>query len=88
MRGAFGVKAGEIVILMLAPTLLIGATVCGPPIVRAVLLRLADRRTRNSPQPSRPPIEQLAVDLRRLLWLHHTTKQAPDAAPPRAARRP
>jgi hypothetical protein len=79
MRGAVVVKAGEIVILMLAPTLLIGAAVRGPRIARAVLLRLADRRARNNPQPTRPPIEQLAADLRRLLWLHHTTKQATDA---------
>jgi hypothetical protein len=47
-------------------------------IVRAVLLRLSDRRARNNPQPTRPPIEQLAADLRRLLWLHHGI-QAADA---------
>jgi hypothetical protein len=76
--GAGVVRAGEIVLLMLAPTLLIGAFVYSPRIVRAVPRRLADRRARNNPQPASPPIEQLAADLRRLLWRHDTVRRSTD----------
>jgi hypothetical protein len=37
-----------------------------------------DRRAGNNPQPTGPPIEQLAADLRRLLWQHDTNRQATD----------
>jgi hypothetical protein len=76
--GAGVVRAGEIVLLMLAPTLLIGALVSAPRIVRAASRRAADRRARNNPQPVGPPIEQLAADLRRLLWRHDTVRRSTD----------
>jgi hypothetical protein len=75
---ATAVKAGGIVLLMLAPTLLIGTIVYVPRIVLALLRRIADRRARNNPQPTSPPIEQLAADLRRLLWRHDTVSRSTD----------
>jgi hypothetical protein len=33
-------------------------------------VHVGDRRTQRSPRPGGPPIEQLADDLRRLLWRH------------------
>jgi hypothetical protein len=75
---ATAVKAGEIVLLMLAPSLLIGTIVYAPRIILAVWRRIADRRARNNPQPTSPPIEQLAADLRRLLWRHDTVSRSTD----------
>ena len=72
------VRAAEIVLLMLASTLLIGTFVALPRIVREVSRRVADRRARRNPQPTSPPIEQLAADLRRLLWRHDTVRRSTD----------
>jgi hypothetical protein len=72
------VRATEIVLFLLAPTVLIGTLVYGPRIVRGVLRRVADNRARNNPQPTGPPIEQLAADLRRLLWRHDTVRRSTD----------
>jgi hypothetical protein len=71
-------RAGEIVLVMLAPTLLIATIVYAPRIVQAVWQRIADRRARNNPQPTSPPIEQLAADLRRLLWRHDAVSRSTD----------
>jgi hypothetical protein len=35
---------------------------------------------RGIPQPTNPPIEQLAADLRRMLWHHDRLKRSPDVA--------
>jgi hypothetical protein len=70
MPGGGIIKAGQIALLMLAPTLLFGAACYGPRGVRAVRRLVDNRRFRTNPQPSYPPIEQIAADLRRLLWQH------------------
>ena len=58
-------KATEIAALMLSPTLVIGAALYLPRCIRAVL-----RHVHSTPTATRPPIEELAADLRRLLRRH------------------
>jgi hypothetical protein len=84
MPGAGVIRTGEIVLLMLSPTLLFGAAVCGPRMVRATARFFTDRRTRRSPQPTSRPIEQLAADLRRMLWQHDAVSQSTDELSRRA----
>jgi hypothetical protein len=64
------VKAGQIVLLMLSPTLLFGAVFYAPHGLRAVRRLIDSRRAETIPQPTNPPIERVAADLRRLLWQH------------------
>jgi hypothetical protein len=72
------VKVGRIVLLMLSPALLFGAARYAPSGVQAVR-RLADRRRAGrDPQPSSPPIERIAADLRRLLWQHDMFARSSD----------
>ena len=79
-------QAGEIlrvagvVLLMLSPTLLVGAALHGPRAVRAVWRRHVDRRDGGTLQPDGPPIEKLAADLRRLLWDHDRVTHSADVA--------
>jgi hypothetical protein len=79
------IRVAEIVILMLSPTLLLAAALHAPRTVAAVWRILADRRADNYPQPTSLPIEQLAADLRRLLWQHDTVRRSTDV--PMRARR-
>jgi hypothetical protein len=66
-----------ITILVVSPTLLFGAVLWAPRFVRAVA-RLFTRRRDRYPQPTSPPIEELAADLRRLLWQHDTVGRSTD----------
>jgi hypothetical protein len=69
------VRAGQIVLLLLSPAILFGAAAVAPRVVRAAQRRVDDRRAERQPQPSGPPIEQIAADLRRMLWEHdHLTR--------------
>ena len=74
------VKVGTMVLLLLSPALLIEAAFLALRGVRAVRRRVDNRRAARNPQPSRPPIEQIAADLRRLLWLHDTFVRSDDVA--------
>ena len=63
------IDAGKLVLVILAPTLIGAVIVFAPKWCAAVGRLLPDRRS-GEPEPVGPPIEQLAVDLRRLLRLH------------------
>jgi hypothetical protein len=69
-------NAGQWVILMLSPTLLVAGALCTPRALRAVRRFAAERRPAADPQPTCPPIEQLAADLRRLLQRHDDLKRS------------
>jgi len=73
-------EAGQFLIVMLAPTLLAGAVLAVPPAVRMVRRRVRRRQVNDLLQPSRPPIEQLAADLRRLLRRHESMRQSTTVA--------
>ena len=60
---------GRFVLIIMTPTL-IGATVITAPRWCAAIARAWPERGSRGPEPAGPPIEQLAVDLRRLLRLH------------------
>jgi integrase len=60
---------GKLILIVAAPTL-IGAVVISAPRVFAAIARAWPERRAREPQPAGPPIQQLAVDLRRLLRLH------------------
>jgi hypothetical protein len=60
---------GRLILIILAPSLLGGIVVSAPRWWGAVARALPERGSRE-PKPAGPPIEQLAVDLRRLLRLH------------------
>jgi hypothetical protein len=70
-------RVGQIVAIMLAPTATVGAVLYGPRVVRSVWRYVRERDTGAVPQPTGPPIEQLAADLRRLVRQHHAIKGAP-----------
>ena len=73
-------KASEIVAIMLSPTLVVGALLYLPRGVRAVHRLVRSRTGTANPQPPRPPIEQLAADLRRLLGRHDSLRRSPEVA--------
>jgi hypothetical protein len=83
-------RAAQIAVLMLSPTLAVGAVLHFPRAVRAVRRfwdrRHVDRRHARDVglDPTevlgRPPIEQLAADLRRLLLAHETMRCSVDVA--------
>jgi hypothetical protein len=60
---------GRLVLIIITPTL-IGATFIMAPRWCAAIARAWPERPSSEPKPAGPPIEQLAVDLRRLLRLH------------------
>ena len=60
---------GKLAIIVATPTLLGALVLHAPRWCEAVVDRWRESRPR-PPQPFGPPIEQLAVDLRRLLRLH------------------
>jgi hypothetical protein len=70
------VKVGQIALTMLMPTLAVVVALNVPRGVRAVRRLAAKRKVDTIPQSSRPPIEQLAADLRRLLQQHETLRRA------------
>jgi hypothetical protein len=69
------VKAGQIVALMVSPTVVIAAALYLP---RG--LRRLHRALRPEPVPPNPPIEDLAADLRRLLRRHEAVIRSGDGA--------
>jgi hypothetical protein len=73
-------KAGQIVFLMLSPTLAVGAAIYVPRAVRLVRRRLAARALAKHPRPTHAPIEQLAADLRRLLLQHEALRRSTGVA--------
>lgn len=64
------VTTSQIVLVILAPTLFFGTVFWAPRAIEAARRLIANRRAERNPQPIGPPIEQLAADLRRLLWEH------------------
>jgi hypothetical protein len=66
-------KAGQIVALMLSPTLVIAAALYLPRGLRALRRALLPE-----PVPPNPPIEDLAADLRRLLRRHEAVTRSTD----------
>ena len=60
---------GKLVLIIAAPTLIGGVVVSAPRWCAAIARAWPERRARE-PKPAGPPIEQLALDLRRLLRLH------------------
>src|SRR5690349_18763394 len=72
-------RTAEIVVIMLSPTLVVGAAIYTPRAYRTVR-RLVVRRDDPSPQPDHRPIELVADDLRRLLRQHDTVKRSPGLA--------
>jgi hypothetical protein len=75
--GAAIIKAGGIVLFLLSPVLLIGGTAY---VIRAVRRIISTRRGEMYPRPNYPPIEEIAADLRRLLWQHDTFARSNDVA--------
>ncbi|MDQ1428509.1 MAG: hypothetical protein QOK39_1985 [Acidimicrobiaceae bacterium] len=73
-------NAGQWVILMLSPTLLVAGALCAPRVLREIRRFAAERRPATDPQPTCPPIEQLAADLRRLLQRHDDLKRSTTVA--------
>jgi len=74
-------RAGQLIALMLAPTLAVAALVYGPRgwravrrFVRARAAAAFHRRQVALQTATSPPIEQLAADLRRLLWRHEAVR--------------
>jgi len=61
------IKVSQNVLLILTPTLVFAAACHGPRGVWAARRLINNRRAEMNPQPSNPPIEQIAADLRRLL---------------------
>jgi hypothetical protein len=74
------VRVGQVVLAMLLPALLCGAIFYGPRAVRAVRELADDRRAEMNSQPTGPPIEHIAADLRRLLWRHDVFARSDDIA--------
>ena len=72
-------RATEIVVIMLSPTLTVGAAIYTPRVFRAAR-RIVARRHDVNPQPSQRPIELIAEDLRRLLRQHETVRQSTGVA--------
>jgi hypothetical protein len=67
-------KVSGIVVIMLLPTLIVGALVYLPRVLRAIQAA-AERRARpKALVPAHAPIEELAADLRRLLHQHETLR--------------
>jgi len=68
-------RTAQIVVIMLSPTLTIGAAIYAPRVFRAAR-RLVVARDDTAVRPDHRPIELVADDLRRLLRQHETVKQS------------
>jgi hypothetical protein len=71
-------KAGQIVVVMLSPTLAVAAAIYVPRALGAVLRMVGQGR--HPERPGGPPIEELAADLRRLLHAHDSLKRSSSLA--------
>jgi hypothetical protein len=67
-------KLSGIVVIMLLPTLIVGAVFYLPGGVRALQRRAEGRVREKVPQPDHAPIEELAANLRRLLRQHENIR--------------
>jgi len=74
------VRAGEIVVLMLFPTLAVVAVLHLPRGIRTARRLVIERSAVPDVQPTRPPIEVIAADLQRLLQRHEATRRSPGLA--------
>ena len=68
---------GKLAIVTMTPTLLAAAVVYAPRWSRAIARHLPERID-HEPKAAGLPIEQLAADLRRLLWRHDTVRRSTD----------
>ena len=75
----------QLVVLMVLPTLLVALALHLGRVLRAVRRALGRRDVGPALQPTRPPIERLASDLRRLLDRYELIKRSADL-PMRASR--
>jgi hypothetical protein len=76
-RGGSIIALGAVAVLLLSVLLFRTALDAG----RGVLRRLPGKRAAKIPlRPTGPPIEQLAYDLRRLLWRHEQLSRSSDPA--------
>jgi hypothetical protein len=73
------VEAGQIALLL---ALLSGLGFCVQGGVRAVRRRARSRRVDPDLQPAKPPIEEIAADLRRMLWQHDLFARSNDIPKP------
>jgi hypothetical protein len=73
-------RATEIVVIMLSPTLVVGAVLYAPRAIRAIRRLISRPRPDDSLRPAYPPIEEIAADLRRLLRQYETVRLSPDVA--------
>jgi hypothetical protein len=71
-------RTGQIVLIMLSPTLVIGAAIYAPRVIKAV--RQAFRPPPDESVSRGQPIERLAADLRRLLLMHDELRHSPESA--------
>ena len=76
-------RTAQIVVTMLSPTIAIGAALYAPRVYRAARRLVSPPET--APRPDGRPIEEVAGDLRRLLWQHDRVRR--DAGIARRAQR-
>ena len=74
------VKVGQVGFIMIVPALAFGAAVHLPRLAAALARRMRGYEARRDLHPAGPPIEQLAVDLRRLVHEHETVRRSPGVA--------
>lgn len=74
------VRPLEIVLLLLSPALLFAAILAASRGVRVAQRLRSHRRAEKHPQPAGLPIEQIAADLRRMLWQHDELTRSSTAA--------
>jgi hypothetical protein len=85
MPGSAVIDVAPIVLVVLSPVLLFVAIYCVPRGFRAVRRLVDQHRAKRNPQPINRPIEQIAADLRRMLWQHDAFARSTDI--PMRARR-
>lgn len=74
------VKAVQIAALMVSPTVIVGIALHTPRLFRAAYARVRERSADSALTPRNAPIEELAADLRRLLFRHDILKRSPSEA--------
>ena len=73
-------KVSQIVVLMLSPSLIVGALIYSPRCVRLIHRTVFWRRGAGDLLASHRPIERVAADLRRLLQRHEVLRGSPEIA--------
>src|SRR5437773_11911349 len=74
------VKVGQVGFIMIVPALAFGAAVHLPRLAAALVRRMREHEARRYPHPSGPPVERLAVDLRRLVREYDAVRRSPGMA--------